>query len=52
MRIAICDDSALDRDLIEALLRRHFSASSLPPELLPYERGDVLVQDVPGRAGI
>ena len=46
MRIAICDDSALDRDLIEALLRRYFSASSLRPELLPYERGDVLVQDV------
>ena len=48
MRIAICDDSALDRDLIEALLRRYFSASSLRPELLPYERGDVLHERTSG----
>lgn len=46
MRIAICDDSSLDREIICDMLRSVFSESQMTPELAPYESGINLADDI------
>ena len=46
MRIAVCDDSSLDRELIAELLCEYFSGKRLPHEIVPYQNGAELLCDV------
>lgn len=46
MRIAICDDSALDRDIIQELVTYSFSQAQLHAELVPYDSGINLIDDI------
>ncbi len=46
MRIAICDDSKLDLDMICDLMRNCFAETPLHPELVPYIRSQPLLDDV------
>ena len=46
MRIAVCDDSELDREMICELLRTTFAQSQLRPELVPYDSGVTLACDI------
>ena len=46
MRIAVCEDNLLQRDMIVHLLNRCSAERSLPVELVPYEYGMNLLYDV------
>lgn len=46
MRIAVCDDNDLDRELICELLRTVFAEAQLRPELVPYDSGVNLACDI------
>lgn len=46
MRIAVCDDSSFDRELIIDLLQHYFSRKSLSCELVQYENGVNLLCDI------
>ena len=46
MRIAICDDSPLDREIIVDLLKLFFSKKSIGYQITPYCEGTNLVHDV------
>ncbi len=46
MRLAICDDNALERDLLHTLLQRYFSEISVRCEFTLYDRGDTLYYDI------
>lgn len=46
MRIAVCEDNPLQRDIIVLLLNRCSAERSLPVELVPYEYGMNLLYDV------
>ena len=46
MRIAVCEDNPLQRDIIVLLLNRCSAERSLPVELVPYEDGMNLLYDV------
>lgn len=46
MRIAICDDNDLQRDLLQTLLQKYFSETSVRCEFTLYDRGDNLYFDV------
>ena len=46
MRIAVCDDNALDREMIRDLLSAGFSGTQLSPEFTLYESGHNLVDDI------
>lgn len=46
MRLAICDDNSLERELLHTLLQRYFSETSVRCEFTLYERGTTLYYDV------
>ena len=46
MRVAVCDDSPLDRGLIMDLLRLYFAERSIRLDLVSYENGAGLLDDV------
>lgn len=46
MRLAICDDNALERDLLHTLLQKYFSEISVRCEFTLYDRGETLYYDV------
>ncbi len=46
VRIAICDDSSLDREMICELVRSCFAQRRLRPEIVPYESGINLADDI------
>lgn len=46
MRIAVCDDSFMDRELITNLLQHYFSEKSIRYELVEYDNGINLVCDI------
>ena len=46
MRLAICDDNALERDLLHTLLKKYFSEISVRCEFTLYDRGTTLYYDV------
>ena len=46
MRIAVCDDSSFDRELISELLHPYFFKNSLPCEVTAYDSGINLQYDV------
>lgn len=46
MRIAICDDSSLDREMICELLRPCLAEQKLRPEIVPYDSGMNLADDI------
>ena len=46
MRIAVCDDSSLDRDLFVALLHHYFVNKPISKEIIQYENGVDLLHDV------
>ena len=45
MRIAVCDDSGLDRELIVSLLHLYFVNRPISNEIIQYERGIDLLHD-------
>ena len=45
MRIAVCDDSDLDRELIVALLHQYFANRPISNEIIQYENGVDLLND-------
>lgn len=45
MRIAVCDDNSLDRELIIALLHQYFVTKPISNEIIPYEGGLDLLHD-------
>lgn len=45
MRIAVCDDNSLDREMTIALLYRYFSIRPISNEIIQYERGGDLLHD-------
>ena len=46
MRIAVCEDNKLHRDIMEHLLNRYFSDRSISFELVPYEYGMNFLYDM------
>lgn len=46
MRLAICDDNDLERELLHTLLQKYFSETSVRCEFTLYDRGDTLYYDV------
>ena len=46
MRIAVCDDSSLDRELFVALLHHYFVNKPISNEIIQYENGVDLLHDV------
>ena len=46
MRIAVCDDSNIDRELFVALLHHYFANKPISNEIIQYENGMNLLQDV------
>lgn len=46
MRIAICDDNDIERDLLHALLKKYFSNTSVHCEFSLYNKGNALYLDV------
>ena len=46
MRLAICDDNDLERDLLHNLLQKYFSETSVRCEFTLYDRGSNLYYDV------
>ena len=46
MRIAVCDDSSLDRELFVALLHHYFVSKPISNEIIQYENGVDLLHDV------
>ena len=46
MRLAICEDNDLERDLLHKLLQKYFSETSVRCEFTLYDRGDTLYHDV------
>lgn len=46
MRLAICDDNDLERDLLHTLLQKYFSETSVRCEFTLYDRGTALYYDV------
>ena len=45
MRIAVCDDNSLDREMIVALLHQYFVNRPISNEIIQYESGDDLLHD-------
>ena len=45
MRIAICDDSSIDRELVVALLHHYFVNKPISNEIIQYEKGVDLLHD-------
>lgn len=45
MRIAVCDDSSLDRELTAALLHQYFVTRPISNEIIQYESGSDLLHD-------
>lgn len=45
MRIAVCDDSSMDRELIASLLQMYFVNRPISNEIIQYERGTDLLHD-------
>lgn len=46
MRIAVCEDNELHRDIMEHMLNRYASERSFPFELVPYEYGKNFLYDI------
>lgn len=46
MRIAVCEDNEIHRDILEHLLNRYFSERSIPFSLTPYEYGKNFLYDM------
>lgn len=46
MRIAVCEDNEIHRDILEHLLNRYFSERSIPFELAPYKYGKNFLYDM------
>lgn len=46
MRLAICDDNDLERNLLHTLLQKYFSETSVRCEFALYDRGNTLYYDV------
>ena len=46
MRIAFCDDSELDRDIIHEMLTYSVSQAQLHAEMIPYDSGINLIDDI------
>lgn len=46
MRIAVCDDNSVDRELIVTLLQKYFSKKDIPCEVVQYDSGVHLINDV------
>lgn len=46
MRLAICDDNDLERELLHTLLQKYFSETSVRCEFTLYDRGTTLYYDV------
>lgn len=46
MRLAICDDNDLERDLLHTLLKKYFSETSVHCDFTLYDRGTSLYYDV------
>ena len=46
MRIAVCDDNDLERDLLHTLLKKYFSATSVCCKFTLYDRGTTLYDDI------
>ena len=46
MRIAVCDDSPLDREMAISLLNMYFEKKSVRYDFTEYEDGCLLLQDV------
>lgn len=46
MRIAVCDDSSIDREIIVSLLHHYFLNKPITNEIVQYESGVALLQDV------
>ena len=46
MRIAVCEDNEIHRDILEHLLNRYFSERSIPFALIPYEYGKNFLYDM------
>ena len=46
MRLAICDDNDLERDLLHTLLKKYFSETSVRCDFTLYDRGTSLYYDV------
>ncbi|MBE6851207.1 MAG: response regulator transcription factor [Ruminococcus sp.] len=46
MRIAICDDSMMDREMIKDFLHRYLQENSIPNTMTEYESGMNLVYDI------
>ena len=46
MRLAICDDNSLERELLHTLLQKYFSETSVRCEFTLYDKGTTLYDDV------
>lgn len=46
MRIAICEDNEIHRDILEHMLNRYFSERPIPFELVPYQYGMNFLYDM------
>ncbi|MGN0572362.1 MAG: LytR/AlgR family response regulator transcription factor, partial [Acutalibacteraceae bacterium] len=46
MRLAICDDNDIERELLHTLLQKYFSETSVRCEFTLYDRGNSLYYDV------
>ncbi len=46
MRVAVCDDNSIDRDIARELLHSCFSDLGVNAELVPYSNGNVLCDDI------
>ena len=46
MRIAVCEDNEIHRDILEHLLTHYFSERSIPFELVPYKYGMNFLYDM------
>ena len=46
MRIAVCDDNQLDREIIISLLEKYFESKSVPYQIAPYPSGMILLHEV------
>lgn len=46
MKIAVCDDSTIDQDIIVDLLQRYFSEKSFVYSVALYEEGTALIEDI------
>ncbi|MBR5512563.1 MAG: response regulator transcription factor [Ruminococcus sp.] len=46
MKIAVCDDNQIDRDVIKDLLRKYMSEKHIPEVITEYENGMNLIYDI------